>query len=172
MTENDRVETVVAQWQRERPDLQTEAMALFGRLGRLALLAEEAINSTFVRNGLQRGEFDVLAALRRSGAPYELNPSVLAEQLMLSRAGMTGRLDRLESAGLVQRIADAGDRRSIRVVLTDDGKTLIDRVVAEHVDNEEGLIESLTKHDRAELDRLVRKLSAAMGRRERPGGAS
>ena len=156
------VDDVVAQWQRERPDLRTDAMALFGRLGRLAMLAEESINSTFTRNGLQRGEFDVLAALRRSGAPYELNPSVLAETLMLSRAGMTGRLDRLESATLVRRIANPDDRRSIRVALTEAGKDLVDRVVGEHVDNEERLIADLPKRDRAQLDRIVRTLLSSL----------
>lgn len=159
----DRVDAVVAQWQRERPDLRTEAMATFGRLGRLAMLAEGAINETFARNGLRRGEFDVLAALRRSGAPFELNPSVLAQQLMLSRAGMTGRLDRLESAGLVQRIADTDDRRSIRVALMPQGLVLVDRVVAEHVDNEEALLAAFSRSDRDHLDRLVRKLVARLG---------
>lgn len=166
MTEIDRVDAVIAQWQRERPDLPTDAMAIFGRLGRLAMLAEDAINSTFVRNGLQRGEFDVLAALRRSGKPYELNPSVLAQTIKLSRAGMTGRLDRLEAGGLVRRLADTDDRRSIRVALTPTGLELIDRVVGEHVDNEEQLLADLTAADRRELDRIVRKLlGGALARR-------
>lgn len=158
----DRVDALIAQWQREMPDLPTDAMALFGRLGRLAILAEGAINETFVRHGLQRGEFDVLATLRRSGAPFELNPSALAATLMLSRAGMTGRLDRLESGGLVRRIADADDRRSIRVALTPKGIELIERVVVEHVDNEERVLSGLSRRDRDDLDRVLRRLLATL----------
>lgn len=158
----DRVDAIVEQWSRERPDLPTEAMGIFGRLGRVAILLEAAINATFDRHGLQRGEFDVLAALRRSGAPFELNPSVLAETMMLSRAGMTGRLDRLESAGLVRRIADSADRRSVRVALTPSGRSLVDIVVADHVENEERLLSALAAKDRRELDRLSRLLLAGL----------
>ena len=161
----DRVDAVIEQWQREMPDLPTEAMALFGRLGQLAIAAEGAINATFARHGLQRGEFDVLATLRRSGAPFELSPSALAETLMLSRAGMTGRLDRLESGGWVRRIADADDRRSIRVALTSKGVDRIDRVVVEHVDTEEGVLKALTRRDRDDLDRVLRKLLATLDNR-------
>jgi DNA-binding MarR family transcriptional regulator len=158
MDKPDPVDTIVEQWQRERPDLETEAMGILGRFGRLVLQVEAAINSTFVRHGLQRGEFDVLAALRRSGSPFELNPSVLADTLMLSRAGMTGRLDRLESAGLVRRIADADDRRSVRVALTEQGRELIDVVVTEHIENEERLLSVLPAADRKHLDRIVRRM--------------
>ncbi|MFH5210252.1 MarR family winged helix-turn-helix transcriptional regulator [Antrihabitans spumae] len=158
----DRVDVIVDQWSRERPDLPTEAMGIFGRLGRVAMLLEAAINATFDRHGLQRGEFDVLAALRRSGAPFELNPSVLAETMMLSRAGMTGRLDRLEGAGLVRRIADSADRRSVRVALTPSGRSLVDIVVADHVENEERLLSVLAAKDRRELDRISRLLLAGL----------
>jgi DNA-binding MarR family transcriptional regulator len=158
----DRVDAIVDQWSRERPDLPTEAMGIFGRLGQVALLLETAINATFDRHGLQRGEFDVLAALRRSGKPFELNPSVLAETMMLSRAGMTGRLDRLEGAGLVRRIADSADRRSVRVALTPSGRSLVDIVVADHVENEERLLSVLAAKDRRELDRISRLLLAGL----------
>ncbi|MGV9676972.1 MarR family winged helix-turn-helix transcriptional regulator [Nocardia sp. NPDC003482] len=154
----DAVDEITAQWRRERPDLELEAMALIGRLGRLSLVAGRAIEAVFERYGLQRGEFDVLAALRRSGAPFELNPSVLADSLMLSRAGMTGRLDRLESAGWVRRIADARDRRAVRVALTEAGRTLIDEVVTAHTRNETRLLAALSDAERRELDRLVRVL--------------
>ncbi|WP_068031946.1 MarR family winged helix-turn-helix transcriptional regulator [Nocardia mexicana] len=154
----DAIDTITAQWRRERPDLELEAMAIVGRLGKLNLVAGRAIDAVFVAHGLQRGEFDVLAALRRSGAPFELNPSVLADTLMLSRAGMTGRLDRLESAGLVRRVADAGDRRAVRVALTDAGRELIDEVVAVHTENETRLLSALSAQDRRDLDRILRVL--------------
>ncbi|MFF3223712.1 MarR family winged helix-turn-helix transcriptional regulator [Nocardia suismassiliense] len=159
---DDPVDAIVAQWRRERPDLELEAMAIVGRLGRLLVVAQRVIEEVFTAHGLQRGEFDVLAALRRSGEPFELNPSVLADTLMLSRAGMTGRLDRLESAGLVRRIADPADRRAVRVALTDDGRKLVDRVVTAHTENETRMLSVLSAHDRRELDRIARALLGSL----------
>ncbi|MFD9547881.1 MarR family winged helix-turn-helix transcriptional regulator [Nocardia salmonicida] len=156
--EPDVVDAITAQWQRERPDLELEAMAVFGRLGRLMNIAMARIESVFTAHGLQRGEFDVLAALRRSGAPFELNPSVLADTLMLSRAGMTGRIDRLETAGLVRRVADRQDRRAVRVALTDQGRALVDTVVVAHTENETAMLAVLKPADRVALDRISRTL--------------
>ncbi|GAA5077791.1 MarR family winged helix-turn-helix transcriptional regulator [Nocardia iowensis] len=158
----DHVDAIVDQWRRERPDLELDAMAILGRLGRLLIVAQRVIEAVFTAHGLHRGEFDVLAALRRSGDPWELNPSVLADTLMLSRAGMTGRLDRLESAGLVRRIADPDDRRAVRVALTDDGRTLIDKVVTAHTENETRMLSVLSAKDRRELDRIVRALLGSL----------
>ncbi|MFI7665030.1 MarR family winged helix-turn-helix transcriptional regulator [Nocardia sp. NPDC049526] len=160
--ERDPVDTIVEQWRRERPDLELEAMGVIGRLGRLLVVAQRDIEAVFIAHGLQRGEFDVLAALRRSGEPFELNPSVLADTLMLSRAGMTGRLDRLESAGLVRRIADAQDRRAIRVALTETGRTLIDKVVTAHTENETRMLSVLSAKDRRDLDRIARVLLGSL----------
>ncbi|MEV6660935.1 MarR family winged helix-turn-helix transcriptional regulator [Nocardia fluminea] len=156
--EADVVDAITAQWRRERPDLELEAMAVFGRLGRLLAVATARIESVFTAHGLQRGEFDVLAALRRSGSPFELNPSVLADTLMLSRAGMTGRIDRLEGAGLVRRIADREDRRAVRVALTEQGRALVDTVVVAHTENETAMLSVLSPADRAALDRISRTL--------------
>lgn len=158
----DPVDAIVEQWSRERPDLELEAMGVVGRLGRLLVVAQREIEAVFTAHGLQRGEFDVLAALRRSGAPFELNPSVLADTLMLSRAGMTGRLDRLESAKLVRRIADAEDRRAVRVALTDSGRKLIDTVVTAHTENETRMLSVLSAKDRRELDRIARVLLGSL----------
>ncbi|WP_084508740.1 MarR family winged helix-turn-helix transcriptional regulator [Nocardia pseudovaccinii] len=160
--ERDPVDAIVEQWRRERPDLELEAMGVIGRLGRLLVVAQRDIEAVFIAHGLQRGEFDVLAALRRSGEPFELNPSVLADTLMLSRAGMTGRLDRLESAGLVRRIADAADRRAIRVALTEAGRTLIDKVVTAHTENETRMLSVLSAKDRRDLDRIARILLGSL----------
>ncbi|WP_327099834.1 MarR family transcriptional regulator [Nocardia vinacea] len=156
------MDAIVEQWRRERPDLELEAMGVIGRLGRLLVVAQRDIEAVFISHGLQRGEFDVLAALRRSGEPFELNPSVLADTLMLSRAGMTGRLDRLESAGLVRRSADAEDRRAIRVVLTEAGRALIDKVVTAHTENETRMLSVLSAKDRRDLDRIARVLLGSL----------
>lgn len=158
----DRVDELMAQWHRERPDLPTEAMGIFGRFGRLLTLMEERVGVPIARRGLQTGEFDALATLRRAGEPFELKPSEMADVLMVSRPGMTGRLDRLESAGLVRRIIDAADRRSLRVRLTPNGRTLIDELITEHADTEERLLEVLSPTQRDTLDQLLRVLLASV----------
>ncbi|WP_162958385.1 MarR family winged helix-turn-helix transcriptional regulator [Nocardia yunnanensis] len=154
----DAVDAIREQWRQERPDLDGEAMAILSRLARLLAVGTQQVESVFTAHGLQTGEFDVLATLRRSGEPYELTPSGLADTLMMSRAGMTGRLDRLEQAGLVRRIADPGDRRSVKVALTDRGLQLIDVVVTEHFENETRMLSVLSEADRKHLDRIGRLL--------------
>jgi DNA-binding MarR family transcriptional regulator len=143
-TTRDGVDEILEQWARERPDLDASPMATFGRLARVAALATQAVDRVFARHGLLAGEFDVLATLRRSGAPYERTPTELARMLMLSPAGMTGRVDKLEAAGYVRRESDPGDRRSHRVVLTEDGRALVDALVVEHVANEAALLAGLS----------------------------
>jgi DNA-binding MarR family transcriptional regulator len=156
----DPVDRLVDQWAVERPDLVDElgAMATFGRIGRLHALAGRAIEAVFEAHGLNVGEFDVLAALRREGDPFVLTPTALARTLMLSPAGMTNRVDRLEARGLVERQADPDDRRSLLVALTPDGRATVDAAVADHVANEERLLSVLAAHERSSLDRIVRKL--------------
>lgn len=157
---SDHVDELIAQWARERPDLELGAMATFGRLGRYHSHASKAIEQVFADHGLNVGEFDVLAALRRSGDPFAMRPTDLARTLMLSPAGMTNRLDRLSAAGWVERVADPADRRSSTVRLTAEGRTVVDRVVGDHVANEASLLAPLSAGERATLDRALRKLLA------------
>jgi DNA-binding MarR family transcriptional regulator len=137
------------------------ADGLFGRLNEAAeRVMREHMNPLFAQAGLQAGEFDVLATLRRSGAPYRLSPTQLYEAAMISSGGMTDRLDRLERAGLVVRRPDPKDRRGKLIVLTDPGKRLIDEAIGCHVANEERLLLSLTQAEQETLDALLRKLIA------------
>jgi DNA-binding MarR family transcriptional regulator len=154
----DAVDAVVAAWQRERPDLDLTAIAVVGRLGRVNLLLGPAQEQVFTEFGLQRGEFDVLAALRRSGAPYTLSPSRLSDLLMLSRAGMTNRLDRLESAGMIERSLDRADRRSFQIRLTEHGYATVDAAMTQHTANVTALLAGLTPRELTTLDALARKL--------------
>mgnify|MGYP001116987747 FL=1 len=133
-------------------------MATIGRLGRLHALASRSIADVFARYGLQIGEFDVLAALRRSGEPFVLKPTDLARILMLSPAGMTNRVDRLEAAGWIERRSDPDDRRSSLVRLTDEGRALVDRAVTDHLANEARILAPLTPTERTALDRAMRAL--------------
>ena len=159
---SDPVEEMIEQWRRERPDLGPDvaAMGTIGRLGRFVALAGRRIDAVFAAHGLTTGEFDVLAALRRSGAPHVLTPTALARTLMLSPAGMTNRLDRLEAAGHIARRPDPGDRRSSLVVLTPGGRDLVDAAVTDHVANEAQLLAALDPDRRAALDDALRTLLA------------
>jgi len=158
MTEPDAVDRMLDAWRAVRPDLELEPMGVFGRLGRLYLTAGRAIETVFEAHGLNTGEFDVLAALRRAGEDQARTPGELSRTLMLSPGGMTNRLDRLEGMGLVRREPDPDDRRSLRVVLTDEGCRKVDAAVTEHVANEARLLAPLTKKQLAALDKALRAL--------------
>src|SRR4030095_755422 len=112
ITAQDDVDRIVAQWAQERPDLGTEAMAVFGRIYRIARNVGDRQEHVYAQFGINRGEVDVLPTLRRSGEPYQLSPKALCAYMMLTSGGMTGRLDRLQRAGLVSRTPDPEDRRA------------------------------------------------------------
>jgi len=156
--ERDLVDEILDQWGRERPDLDSGPMAVFGRLSRVDRASNAAIEARLGEHGLNRGEFDVLATLRRSGESYTLAPTALARWMMLSSAAMTNRVDRLEAAGLVERRPDPGDRRGVLVALTPDGKRVVDAAVADHVENERRLLEPLSVEEQQMLNALLRKL--------------
>ena len=159
----DRADVAVEQWGRERPDLPALPMALFGRLSDAAeRVMRDHMNPLFAEAGLQPGEFDVLATLRRSGEPYMLSPTRLYEAAMISSGGMTNRLDRLERAGLVERRPDPNDRRGKLIALTTAGKRVIDETIGRHVANEERLLSVLTPAEQEKLNTLLRKLIAGL----------
>jgi DNA-binding MarR family transcriptional regulator len=154
----DRVDKILAQWQRERPDLDVSPMGIIGRMGRLAKHLEKAIQEKFAEFGLNIGEFDVLAALRRSGQPYQLSPTKLFNTLMVTSGTMTHRIDRLEKAELVKRIPDPSDRRGMLIELTDKGFEVIEKALDAHVANEHRILSALTGSERDTLAQLLRKL--------------
>src|SRR5687768_1923065 len=160
MPNDDRIDELVTQWARERPDLVLGPMATLGRLARLHANVLLAVESVLLEHGLQVGEFDVLATLRRAGEPYSMTPSGLARMLLLSPAGMTSRIDRLEERGLVERRPAPDDRRSTSVVLTSEGLAVVDAAVTDHVANETRLVAPLSATERRTLDTLLRKLLA------------
>jgi DNA-binding MarR family transcriptional regulator len=158
----DHIDRIAEQWRSERPDLDVDALELVGRLLRAADLADGKLAAGLAGQGLQPGWFDLLAALRRAGAPFELSPTDLMGATMLTSGGVTKRLDRLVEAGFVERRPDPTDRRGTRVRLTRRGKGVIDRAIATHVANEEGLLAGLSTTDRQALDRGLRKLLASL----------
>jgi DNA-binding MarR family transcriptional regulator len=159
----DRADMAVEQWGRERPDLPALPMALFGRLSDAAeRVMRDHMNPLFAEAGLQPGEFDVLATLRRSGAPYMLSPTRLYEAAMISSGGMTNRLDRLERAGFVERRPDPNDRRGKLIALTAAGKRVIDDTIGKHVANEQRLLSALSPAEQEKLNALLKKLIAGL----------
>ncbi|ANT48490.1 MarR family winged helix-turn-helix transcriptional regulator [Mesorhizobium amorphae] len=159
----DRAARAIEQWKRERPDLDVSPMAVIGRLNEASsLIARERLAPLFARFGLQSGEFDVLATLRRSGQPYALTPTELYEATMVTSGAMTNRLDRLEKAGLILRAPHPSDRRGIVVQLTGKGLALIDEALTAHVDNEHEILAGLSGPERETLAHLLGKLIGSL----------
>jgi len=161
--ENERIDVLVGQWAGERPDLDLETMALLARLTRAAQLVEARASGLAGEYGLHRGEGDVLFALRRAGAPYRLSPTRLAKALLVTTGTMTNRLDRLEGRGLIVRVANPDDRRSLDIELTEEGRRQVDVAVTRHGADQREMVSSLSRRDRADLDRVARKLISALG---------
>lgn len=154
--QQDGVDRIVEQWAAERPELDTTAMAVFGRVYRLAQVAGDEVARAYSQHGIGRPEFDVLATLRRHGAPFQLSPGALAAAMMLSSGGTTARLDRLEQFGLVRRESDPHDRRGVVVVLTARGKRVVDRAVVDGLAAQQALLEHLPARQQQQLADLLR----------------
>lgn len=155
----NRVSVAIDQWGKEMPELDLLPMELAGQLtiaGRH--ISQQYLEPFFKARGLQFREFDVLATLRRAGAPYALTPTQLFEVLMLSSGGMTNQLDRLEKAGLIARRPNPDDRRSMLVTLTDEGLALVNETVPKHVENEARALAPLSREEQQTLNALLGKL--------------
>lgn len=152
---DDAVSRIQQAWRRERPDLDVTPVGTIGRLHRLALALTDELVAVYRAHGLSEGDFDVLAALRRTGAPFEASPSDLAASTMVTSGGMSKRLDRLEGAGLISRRAGSGDGRGRIVALTARGRELIDAAFTDHVANEQRLLSMVPAHERAALEQTL-----------------
>lgn len=161
----DEVDELLEAWGRERGDLDLAPVAVFSRVGRLARRLELARRDAFAAHGIEDWEFDVLAALRRAGAPYELSPGRLLHETLVTSGTMTNRVDRLSARGLVERHPDPHDRRGVIVRLTEEGKDAVDAAFAALLDAERGLLEVLPAPDRTQLAALLRTLLARLADR-------
>jgi DNA-binding MarR family transcriptional regulator len=157
-SEADHVDGVLAEWRKEQPALDTSPVGVVARIGRAAALLDRGLNANFARYGINRTQWDVLASLRRVGAPYRRSPTELYRALMRTSGGTTHIVDRLEADGLVERIPDPDDRRGLRVGLTRKGRSLVDRAAPTHLDTERRMLAALSEDEQAELARLLRKL--------------
>ena len=152
----DAIDRVVEQWAKEKPELETEPMAMMGRMMRIAKYMETQVADLHKTYDMKLGEFDVLATLRRSGKPYRLTPSELIGSMMLTSGAMTNRLDKLEAKGLISREHSKEDRRSVSVKLTKDGLVLIDEMMTEHVEMQKKLVKSLSANQKKNINQLLK----------------
>ncbi|WP_460545427.1 MarR family winged helix-turn-helix transcriptional regulator [Glycomyces halotolerans] len=159
----DAVSEMVAQWQRERPDLDPSPMLVVGRLYRVTEALDRHLRPPFAEAGLGNGDFNVLTALRRSGEPYSLTPGELSRTILVTTGAITKRVDRLEAKGLVTRSVVEEDARGRRIALTDTGRALVDDLIGKHLENQRRLIAGLGDEEQAQLAKLLGTLSATLG---------
>ena len=155
----DEVDRIVAAWRRERPDLDVAPLEVLSRVSRLARHLDRARAAAFARHALEPWEFDVLAALRRSGPPYRLSPGALVASTLVTSGTMTNRIDRLAGRGLVTRLPDPADRRGVMVSLEPSGRTLVDAALADLLAVESALLSALPADRHAALADLLRHLT-------------
>lgn len=159
MTARDEVDGVVEAWARERPDLGVESMQVWSRINRLAGVLDRYRKRSFAGSGLETWEFDVLAALRRAGAPHQLSPGQLIQQTHVTSGTMTNRIDRLRARGLVTRDPHPSDRRAALVTLTPEGRDAVDAALTTLLDLEQELLSGWSSEDRDLLAGLLRRLA-------------
>ena len=154
----DEVDALVEAWRRERDDLDLAPVEVFSRISRLARLLDLARRDAFTAQAIEPWEFDVLAALRRAGAPYQLSPGQLLRETMVTSGTMTNRIDRLSERGLVERQADPHDRRGVLVCLTSAGKDAVDGAFETLLASERDLLGELSGSERKSLAELLKRL--------------
>ncbi|WP_346824840.1 MarR family winged helix-turn-helix transcriptional regulator [Ralstonia solanacearum] len=155
------MDNLLAQWRRERPDLDPSPMAVCGEVWRAGERLRQGVVANIAGADLDTAGFDVLLTLRRQGRGNALSPSALAKDMLLSTSAMTNRLDRLEKRGLIARQTDPDNRRGLRIVLTEAGFTLVDNLVASHLATEERMLAALSAKERKQLRALLTKIGGA-----------
>ena len=155
---HDEVDRLVQAWHHERPDLDVAPLEVLSRVSRLARHLDLARRTAFAEHGLEPWEFDVLSALRRAGEPYQLTPSKLLTQTLVTSGTMTNRIDRLAGKDLVKRLPDPADRRGVLVQLSDTGRERVDGAFERLLDQERELLRSLSAGEQAQLAGLLRTL--------------
>ncbi|MFW5469118.1 MarR family winged helix-turn-helix transcriptional regulator [Knoellia sp. CPCC 206435] len=163
MPEDD-VDRIVSAWRRERPELDVTPLEILSRVSRLARRLDLARGAAFAEHGLDGWEFDVLSALRRAGAPYELSPGQLVAETLVTSGTMTNRVDRLLTRGYVERHPDPRDRRGVIVRLTPEGMKAVDAALDDLLGHERTLLAELPRADRGSLADQLRALLVSLER--------
>ena len=154
----DEVARIVAAWRRERPDLDVRPLEVLSRVSRLARHLDIARRKAFAASELESWEFDVLSALRRQGAPYQLSPGKLLKETLVTSGTMTNRIDRLVKKGLVERLPLPGDRRGVLVRLRTAGQQRVDAALSDLLAREEEILAALGDESQGELAELLRQV--------------
>ena len=160
----DAVDLILQQWERERPDLDCSPMGVIARVTQAQREVHLAQRETFARHGLDAPSFDVLAALRRAGRPYQLTPTALMRTALVTSGAITQRLDRLEEKGLISREPSEADGRAVLVTLTELGGQALDAALPDHLETERRLLSGLSVEDQQQLAGLLRRLLITLGR--------
>jgi DNA-binding MarR family transcriptional regulator len=160
----DALDLILDQRARERPDLDCSPMGVIGRISQLQREVFLRQRATFARHGLDAPSFDVLAALRRAGPPYQLTPTALMRTALVTSGAITQRLDRLEEKGLITRGRSDADGRAVVVTLTDAGRRALDDALPDHLETERDMLAALSGADREQLAGLLRRWLIALGR--------
>lgn len=158
----DQVDLFIEQWARERPDLDPSPLAVVSRVLMLSKWLEQSADRALAQFGLSLWQFDVLAALRRSGAPFRLSPTRLMQLVTLTSGAMTNRIDRLEEMGLVVREPDPNDRRGVLIRLTPEGQKLVDAVIAVRLEDARRNLAVFSKTEEKAVAGFLRKLLTAL----------
>ncbi len=159
----DVIDEVINQWRRVRPDVDLWPMHVLGRIARLCRVLEKENKQFLTGNGLEPFEFDILTTLRREGDPYELTPSALFKATLVTSGAITNRIDRMEIKGLVERVRDHDDRRSVRIRLTQHGREVLDAIFGLHIANMERILQPLDQQTREQLASGLRILLESFG---------
>jgi DNA-binding MarR family transcriptional regulator len=156
------IDDVLTGWRGTDPGFDLRPLEVTGRLSRIGPLLARRQEAVFSRFGVNRGEVGALSALRVVGPPHRLSPTSLGRGLMMSSAGVTSRIDRLERRGLVRRLPDPDDRRGVIVELTDEGLALVDQAVEAVTESDRQLLGRLDGQEMTDLEALLRKLLAGL----------
>ena len=149
----DAIDAVIDQWRKVRPDVDLWPMHVLGRIARLCRVLEKENKQFLAEHGLEPFEFDVLTTLRRAGDPSELTPSALFKATLVTSGAITNRIDHMETKGLVERVRNFEDRRSVRIRLTPQGREVLDAIFELHVANMERILQPLDHQTRQHLVR-------------------
>ncbi len=158
---NDVLDELLEDWQRERPEIDTAAMSIVGRIIYLSGLLQIDANKALKPFNIRYTDFDVLATLRRRGDPFEMTPTQLRQSVLITSGAMTACLDRLEKSAFVRRQPDPNDRRGTIVKMTDTGKSLIDAAIVPRFEVAAEVLAALGKTEREKLSTLLKKLTVS-----------
>lgn len=170
MTQHDYIDHIIRQWNSAQPGLDVSPMGIFGRITRAARILERRLEDVFAQHDLDEGRFDVLAALARAGAPHVLSPTDLYNSLLVTSGAISHRLELLARDGMIERTPNPNDGRGILVRLTPKGARALDAALADHLANEQTMIEAFTPAQRRQCAELLRRLMVGLGDTGSPVG--